>query len=290
MRREAQADQVDQTDTPERSRSVPPPTSTDGTDDTKPEDTRRSRSSKMKVPSFGRSRSHHSAVTDRGQASSMEELSKLESLAPMHGSAEATRIAPERQSSNLNILTTGTAGHVDENKFPTSPGLSTPGIVVSDHPDAPATLIPATDGSSTRPTKGGIAYPFSLKVEGREGHSRNASMLTLESVDVGTPPVSEPAELEKGLGANAAGGLAGENEKGSDAVRPNAIGQESTMSATKENETEALYTNGPGAGLFSSGIKPEEVGGAEKVERPPVERFETALEDLNTLTGKAPKT
>lgn len=286
MRREAQADQNDQPDQPERSQSVPPPSSNDGANDTKPEETRRTRSSKMKVPSFGRSRSRHSAVTDRGQiqASSMEELTKLESLAPTNGSAEATRIAPERESSSLNVLAAKTADCSDENTHPINPGLSTPGIVVSDHPDAPATLIPATDGSSTRPTKGGIAYPFSLKVDGKEGHSRNASMLTLDSMNVGTPPVTdhEPGEQEKGLGVSA--GAAAPN-----AVRPGGVTQESTLAMISKEDGEVLYTNGPGAGLFSSGVKPEEVEGAEKVERPPVERFKTALEDLSTLAGKPPQ-
>jgi hypothetical protein len=44
---------------------------------------------------------------------------------------------------------------------------------------------------------------------------------------------------------------------------------------------ERFYTAGPGtgAGLFSSGTKPDE--------RPGVERFETAQEDLNLLARKA---
>jgi hypothetical protein len=41
-------------------------------------------------------------------------------------------------------------------------------------------------------------------------------------------------------------------------------------------------------GLFSNGAKSDDVENLEKVDRPPVERFETAQEDLNTL-ARAPE-
>jgi hypothetical protein len=73
-------------------------------------------------------------------------------------------------------------------------------------------------------------------------------MMTLDSVDVLTPPA---VETNKELGG------------------------------------EKLYTAAPGmgsgAGLFSSGT---EIEGAEKVVRPPVERFETAHEDLGMLAKR----
>jgi hypothetical protein len=192
-------------------------------------------------------------VTDKGQAnsSSADDLSAI--APPILGLAEATRIAPERQASSLPSPT-------DE----LNNGFSSPSIVVSDHPQSPATMIPSTDGSSTRPTKGGIAYPFSLKVDGEGGkHARNASMMTLDSVDVLTPPA---VEVNKELGTTMGAG----NE------------------VAHKKQTETLYTAAPGmgsgAGLFSSGM---EVEGAEKVVRPPVERFETAMEDLSTLAKRA---
>lgn len=161
----------------------------------------------------------------------------------MPGLADATVIAPERKASPL----------------------ASPGIVVSDDPQSPVTLIPATDGSSTRPTKGGIAYPFSLKVDG-VGMNSNASMVTLDSVNITTPPAVDVSQSEKELGSIPA---VTEATKGLEtAERPTA---------------ERFYTAGAGAGLFSSGAPPEKVEAVEKMERPPVERFETAREDLSML-------
>lgn len=176
--------------------------------------------------------------------------------------AGATQIVPVRKASPLPSPTS-------EISSPTGPVFSPPGIVVSDHPDAPATLIPATDGSSTRPTKGGIAYPFSLQAGGA-----NASMLTLDSVGITTPPAVDVQQSEK---------EPGNIDPVIEPVKEAGAGQPAT---------EHFYTAGPGtgAGLFSSGVKPDEVEGAQKVERPPAERFETAQEDLNMLangTGKA---
>lgn len=115
-------------------------------------------------------------------------------------------------------------------------------------------MIPGTDGTSTRPTKGGIAYPFSLKVDGQSGHSANASMVTLQSMNLATPPAAEDA---KELG-NAAPGH--------------------------------LSFAAPGAGLFSGQWVRDDEAGAELPtpgrERPGVERFETAREDLGTFDGR----
>jgi len=202
-------------------------------------------------------------VTDKGQA--------LDDIAPppSAGLAEATQIAPERKASPLPSPTSELS----------SPGFASPGIVVSDHPQSPATLIPATDGSSTRPTKGGIAYPFSLKVDGVDGGA-NASMLTLQSLGIKTPDAVDMPQVEKQLGATS---TFTSLEK--DAVSGAEEGQRPGV--------ERFYTAAPGvvagAGLFSSGVHPDVVG-AKEVERPVVERFETAQEDLNMVaagSGKA---
>jgi hypothetical protein len=212
-------------------------------------------------------------VTDRGQANtSFENLSHMAPSIP--GVAEATRIAPERKASPLPSPTS-------ELNDPDSRTFSAPGIVTSDHPQSPATLIPATDGSSTRPTKGGIAYPFSLKVDGVAGVGSNASMLTLDSVGITTPPAVDVPQSEKELGAI-------------DPVLEQAK-QETTIDVPEVAERPAaerfftagtgagLFT-GTGAGLFSDGVQPDKAE-TETVERPPVERFETAHEDLSTLAA-----
>jgi hypothetical protein len=190
---------------------------------------------------------------------------------PVPGLAEATRIAPERKASPLPSPTSEM-----------SPQFSAPGVVTSDHPDSPATLIPATDGSSTRPTKGGIAYPFSLKVDGVAGKGSNASMLTLDSVGITTPPAVDVPQSEKELGAidpvlNAA--------KDEDVVNVPALAERPAAERFFTAGTGAgLFSPGTGAGLFSDGVQAEKEE-TEKVERPPVERFETAHEDLSTLAA-----
>lgn len=207
-------------------------------------------------------------MTDQGQiGTSQEDLTKqLSDIAPsVPGLANATSIAPERKASPLP----SPSGDVN---FLGSP--ATPGIVISDHPESPATLIPATDGSSTRPTKGGIAYPFSLKVEGTTGVSANASMVTLDSIGITTPPALEPQEAEKELGAIA---------PVIDTTKEKEVEKEEPV--PERPAAERFYTAGMGAGLFSDGIPPQEVDKEEKVERPHVERFETAQEDLSMITN-----
>lgn len=229
---------------------------------------KRSHTAKLAASAASRPRSHsrHSAVTDKGQATtSLEDLSKI--APPIPGLAEATKIAPERKASPLPSPTS-------EWNSMDSPSFARPGIVISDHPQSPATLIPATDGSSTRPTKGGIAYPFSLKVNGVVGKDANASMLTLDSVGIRTPPAVDEPQAGKEFGV----------------VPPvtTTLMESDVVGGADEKKrpgVERFYTAAPGAGLFSSGVKPAEVEGAEKVARPPVERFETAQEDLNTLAG-----
>jgi hypothetical protein len=151
----------------------------------------RSRVSKLAAPSAvsrSRSRSRHSAVTDKGQAAaSLEDFNQF--ALPVPGFADAIRIAPKRDASQLPS-SAGDTNHI----------MNPRGIVLSDNPQSPATLIPPTDGSSTRPTKGGVAYPFSLRVDGMDGKEVNASMLTLQSMTVTTPTAVDVERREKELG------------------------------------------------------------------------------------------
>jgi hypothetical protein len=208
------------------------------------------------MPNFkrARSRSRHSAVTDQGQTDVlMDEFSKIE--LPKPGLADATRLAPERAASGLPPI-------IAEQDHLESP----PNVIASDNPALPSTIIPDTDTLTTRPTAGGIAYPFRLKVDGAEGKDVNASTVTLASVNITTPPAIDANEHEKQLGHAAS------------------ISETINDQLPKEqrSSTEKVSTSGKGAGLFNDGVE-EQDSREDKVERPPVERFETAHEDLSTL-------
>jgi hypothetical protein len=188
----------------------------------------------------------------------MDELSRI--APPVPGLADATTLAPERSASPVPSITSGFSG-------PASPP---PDIIVSDNPMAANTLIPATDSSTTRPTAGGIAYPFSLKVNGPDGKNVNASTLTLASVNITTPPAVDD-----------------QNEKQLGSMMPVTESVNEQILREQNSSSEQYFTSMPGAGLFSSGVQDEKIGDAEKVERPPVERFETAQEDLHTLADSS---
>jgi hypothetical protein len=135
----------------------------------------------------------------------------------------------------------------------------------------PETLIPATDTMSTRPTRGGVAYPFRLKVDGKGAGDVNASTMTLQSVSVRTPGVEEVGKEDVELGA--AGEAANDTETKSE--RP---------------VIERFVTAGFGELDGISGVVRREEGedvdvNKGEMERPGVERFETAQEDLSTLAS-----
>ncbi len=222
-----------------------------------------------------RSRSRHSAVIDKGQATASEE--NLAKVAPSNPNlAEATILAPERHASPLPSPISD-PGH---------PHPSLPGIVISDNPQSPDTLIPATETLTTRPTKGGIAYPFSLRVDD-EGREVNASTLTLQSVGIPTPAAVEVSQGEKDLGA----GLAVASNK----LEPKNVEEtkfDEKQAAKEEQErgrerpgVERFFTAVPGAGVTNGAVEETKISDPEKMERPGVERFETAQENLDTLAS-----
>lgn len=222
------------------------------------------------------SRSRHNTVTDAGQIGAstddLTELRRLSSLAPpLPGFAEATRIAPERKASGL-----------DGDSYPSSigaptPGVPTPGILVEDlsRPQSPETLIPVTDTLSTRPTRGGVAYPFRLKIEG-DDRDVNASTLTLQSVNVQTPGVGEfEHKAENIFTQPATSGVAAEGTE-----HGTANGVEKAPEQGDRPGVDRFFTAGAGDMLTAKNTEAK----AEKAERPGVERFETAMES-QTLAG-----
>jgi hypothetical protein len=192
----------------------------------------------------------------------MDELSRTN--VPTTGLTDATTLAPEHCASPLPSPMSELS----------SPGLP-PNIIVSDNPTVnSSTIIPATDTLTTRPTAGGIAYPFSLKVDGPDGKDVNASTLTLASVNISTLPAVDDAQTE-------------EKQLGSMGTVADSVNEQ----VLKEERpgVERYFTAGAGAGLFSSGAPEEKVEDEERVERPVVERFETAQDGLNTVAAGSQK-
>ncbi|KAF2745289.1 alpha/beta-hydrolase [Sporormia fimetaria CBS 119925] len=190
--------------------------------------------------------SRYSNVTDQGQASATaEDLNHL--APPVPGFAEATKIAPEREASPL-----------------ASPGIAedTPlaaGADDASRPQSPQTLIPDTNTLTTRPTRGGIAYPFRLKVE-EGGRQINASTTTLTSMDMRDRDGHGGADVDAPVPV-------GEGERRGD------DGDEKVERPGVER-----FVTADGGELLSS--KEEKVGDDKAAERPPMERFETAVSTL----------
>lgn len=239
-------------------------------------------------------------MTDRGQINTSEDdLQKLSSqfsrvAPPESGLAEATIIAPERSHSGLPPQMTEAP--------------QTPGIIISDEPTSPPTIVPETDGTSARPSKGGIAYPFSLKIDG-QGHRANASTVTLQSVAIMTPPAVEETK-QLGDSTVMTPAAVHESKQLGDAMPTpqvelsRQLGESTVMTPAAVHETKQLgdglptphieadpilpsngqyFTDMQGAGLFSGQWVPATP--ATEQERPGYERFETAQEDLATLAS-----
>lgn len=223
-----------------------------------------------------RSRSRHSNVTDRGQINKSQD--DLENLSrefsriapPSSGLAEATVIAPERSHSGLPPQMNGPIE---------TAGAKTPGIIVSDEPTSPPTVVPQTDGTSTRPSKGGIAYPFSLKVDG-QGHRANASTVTLQSVQMTPTTLEEDKQLFDDTVLTPA--AVHESKQLGDALATPHIAADPILPSNKQ------YFDAPGAGLFSGQWQPATPATEAEtpaLERPGFERFETAQEDLSSFAS-----
>lgn len=109
-----------------------------------------------------RAASHHSAVTDKGQAGPGN---------------EATAVASPKSPALDDFLSSMSAHSVPA----VVPALNAvPGT---------DTVVPDSNTLSTRPTREGVAYPFKLKLY-KDGEGANASMVTLQS----TMPSGTPGE------------------------------------------------------------------------------------------------
>ncbi|KAF2279739.1 alpha/beta-hydrolase [Westerdykella ornata] len=226
------------------------------------------------VTSRSRSRSHHTTVTDEGQippSSAVSPTDALNRLAPpVPGLAEATTIAPERKASPLPSPRSELSS--------LRPAPPTPGITIDDvaRPQSPQTLIPETDTLSTRPTRGGVAYPFRLKVDKASGTEVNASTATLESFDVR----GNESEGEETAGEDVVGEEKRRMDRDSgDAGRP---GVERFVTAGTGDLLRSLEAGQAVQEEANDNVGENDDGDGEKAIRPGVERFETAHTSLTS--------
>lgn len=164
-----------------------------------PRSPRKSFKNSLLPPSRSRSRSHHSTVMYQNQTSSTSspDLALSHLAPPIPGYADATVLAPERTNSALPTPAIETSRTLDGAVPDTRDDGKAENENASVEVDAPDTLIPPTDTLTTRPTRGGVAYPFRLRVDGEEGREVNASTLTLASMQVGTPAaIDDDAKME----------------------------------------------------------------------------------------------
>jgi hypothetical protein len=176
-------------------------------------------------------------------------------------------------------------------------GMAPPGVVVQDvsRPESPATEIPVTDTLSVRPTRGGVAYPFRLKVEG-DDRDVNASTLTLQSVNVESPRANGfehgsagffPGGVEDSVEKETVNDIEKEEEKEKEKEVDMAV---EAGAAQERPGVDRFFTAGPGELMAKNdATSTTEAAELQKAERPGMERYETALEDLSTIaTGAKP--
>ncbi|KAF2202928.1 alpha/beta-hydrolase [Delitschia confertaspora ATCC 74209] len=204
------------------------------------------RTQAMQAKSKTRERSRHSAVTDQGQTSTLEAEELDHALLTPNAPSDQEGM---RKASPL--------------PSPMSEIVVTPAVEGDDvqRPTSPPTVVPFSDTLSTRPTRGGVAYPFRLNVEGG-GRDVNASMVTLQSLSVeGEGNKAEDSEVEGGE------------------WRPRKDGVEAPVLDKLDSSAEAKDSGN--AAAREAGFAAEADIKKGKGERPGVERFETARESLN---------
>ncbi|ORY04940.1 hypothetical protein BCR34DRAFT_591033 [Clohesyomyces aquaticus] len=221
---------------------------------------------KSKSKSRSRSYSRHSTVTDKGQARGSKEDFENAGLGQSPAKGAGQRSASPFPSP-LPIPTITAA-----NSEPGTPTIMIHGTEGEEQDTE--TVIPHTDTLSTRPTRGGVAYPFRLRVDGAEEGEVNASTLTLQSFadldgeagegeGVGPSEAMTEREIETRRGEERSADGDGDGSRG---------GEERVVG--ERPGVERWVTAAPGELMAGKG------GLTEKLERPGVERFETARESL----------
>lgn len=205
------------------------------------DDTKTSQGKKLEKPDYSRSRSRRRIVTDEHQAD-MEDGIDENTPASVLFAKKAEAGEPSDPSLVPNFMASSTNHEAS----------SAPSIVVR---------VPTNeqdDFDRKRPKAGGIAFPFSLK-----GHNSTASMTTLIS-SVGVPPADDVR-------------IQGVKDSGVKNEAPGATIRTSVDGSARGKENENVNT--PSV-TSEAGAKAVENGEVVSAERPPLDTFVTAVENL----------
>ncbi|TVY51228.1 AB hydrolase superfamily protein C4A8.06c, partial [Lachnellula cervina] len=205
------------------------------------DDTKTSQGKKLEKPDYSRSRSRRRIVTDEHQAD-MEDGIDENTPASVLFAKKAEAGEPSDPSLVPNFMASSTNHEAS----------SAPSIVVR---------VPTNeqdDFDRKRPKAGGIAFPFSLK-----GHNSTASMTTLIS-SVGVPPADDVR-------------IQGVKDSGVKNEAPGATIRTSVDGSARGKENENVNT--PSV-TSEAGAKAVENGEVLSAERPPLDTFVTAVENL----------
>jgi hypothetical protein len=224
-------------------------------------------------PEYSRSRSRRRTVTDEHQTdgSDIDENTPAAALIAIK-QANGQDIAPGDGSLNPDFVMPR-AGDED-----VVPAVGTPSILVH---------TPAVDDDTDlrRPKAGGIAFPFSLKQ-----HQATASMTTLTSA-INVPPspdLKTTESKESGVESNdadiAATNATGSSSEEAKVFKENQKAPEGPSDIVKESRR--ALAGSPLAQVHNGEELVVENGQVVSAERPPLETFKTAAEELIIVGGE----
>ena len=231
-----------------------------------------------KKPDYSRSRSRRRTVTDQHQTEASgnvdENTPAAELLAIKRAKGEAA--PPGDGQLTPDFVTEKGQESMAADDTTVSGGL--PSILVH---------TPSVDATDLRrPKAGGIAFPFSLKQ-----HRATASMTTLTSA-INVQPVEDVrTEGAKGSGvAQNAADIQATNDTGSSSEEANMLKENQRPSSGISDiakEGGKLLGSSPLANVTDGEEQVAEDGKVVSAERPPLETFKTAAEDLPIVDGDA---
>jgi hypothetical protein len=225
-------------------------------------------------PDYSRSRSRRRTVTDEHQTDVSSEVDENTTAAELLAIKRAKGVAALPPDGHLTPDFVSAKAEEPMAADDTIPSEDMPLILIH------TPTIEDTD--LRRPKAGGIAFPFSLKQ-----HQATASMTTLTSA-IDIQPVEDvrtEGSKESGVTHNATD-VEATNAMGnrSDGIKENQRPAESTSDIVKDG-TKSLSSS-PLSNVTNSDEKTAENGKVVSADRPPLETFKTAAEDLPVVEGE----